>query len=77
MAAHLSDSVRHDVNRIAHEGDVKQGFVSPDESGEGRIDDRRVSLLKDIALPIAVQVVAVVFEMYLLDKFFFVANNKS
>ena len=77
MAAHPSAPVLHNLYGSVHEDDETQDSVRPDEAVVGRIEEKQISLFKDIALPMTVRVVALVFEVYLLNKFFSVLNNKS
>jgi hypothetical protein len=50
--------------------------VQPTEKiPRGGDGEREISFFRDIALPLGTQVVAIVFEIYLLDKIF--GNNKS
>lgn len=51
-------------NPVQPRGEVLRG-------GDG---EREISLFRDVVLPIGVQVVAIVFEIYLLDRMF--VNNK-
>jgi hypothetical protein len=59
--------------RNTHE-ELRNPVQPREEVPRGSDGEREISFFRDIALPLGVQVVAIVFEIYLLDRM--VINNK-